>query len=113
MKALLLVDIQYGLDELDFYGGSRNNPQAESNCRRILEFFRENGLPIFHVKHNSINPESPLHPSKDGNAIKESVLPQGSEPLFEKNVNSAFIGTDLKEKLDSENIDEVIILVAN
>ena len=27
--SLLLVDIQYGLDDWEYYGGNRNNPDAE------------------------------------------------------------------------------------
>lgn len=110
MKALLLVDIQVGLDELDYYGGARNNVNAESNCRKLLDYFRERNLPIFHIKHNSSKPASPLHHTKPGNAIKPIVQPLKSEPLIQKNVNSAFIGTGLKENLDSKNITEIIII---
>ena len=110
MKALLLVDIQVGLDEPGYYGGARNNMEAESNCRKLLDFFRENNLPRYHIQHNSTNPASPLHPSKKGNSIKTLVQPEGSEHLFQKNVNSAFIGTDLKERLHEDNIREVIIV---
>jgi len=110
MKALLLIDIQQGMDEPGYYGYSRNNVEAESNCAKILELFRARQLPIFHIKHNSTSQESPLHPSKKGNAIKAIVQPLDSEPLIQKNVNSAFIGTDLKEKLDSKKITEVIIV---
>ena len=42
MEALLLVDIQQGLDDLEYYGGFRNNPDAEQNAARILEQFRKN-----------------------------------------------------------------------
>ncbi len=57
--ALLLIDIQKGLDDIDYYGGHRNNLQAESNARKILDFWRNHKLPIFHIKHNSTNPNSP------------------------------------------------------
>jgi len=110
MKALLLIDIQIGLDELDYYGGARNNLNAESNCRIILDLFRARNLLIYHVMHNSTSPDSPLHPSKPGNVIKPIVQPLHTEPLIQKSVNSAFIGTDLKEKLESENITELIIV---
>lgn len=64
MIALLLIDIQQGLQETKYYGTERNNPDAEKNCGRILKSFREKGLPVFHVKHNSTNPKSPLHQGK-------------------------------------------------
>ncbi|WP_343485931.1 cysteine hydrolase family protein [Allomuricauda sp. d1] len=108
--ALLLIDIQKGLDEWDFYGGHRNNPQAEENAARILEAFRENDFFIFHVRHSSKNPESPLHVSKPGFEIKDGVKPLSTEPLYTKNVNSAFIGTDLEADLMKDGIKMLIIV---
>ncbi|MEP2023857.1 MAG: cysteine hydrolase family protein [Reichenbachiella sp.] len=109
-KALLLIDIQDGLDEVEYYGGQRNNPDAEANCRRVLNLYRERNWPIFHVKHNSVNPESPLYPTKQGNLIKAIVAPINNESIIEKNVNSAFVGTDLKERLDEQQIDDLTIV---
>lgn len=108
--ALLLIDIQEGLDVLDYYGGRRNNPEAEDNCRRLLDFFREKGWPIFHVKHNSTNSNSPLFLGQLGNNIKEIVSPQGQEPVIEKEVNSAFIGTDLQKLLNAQQIKHLIVV---
>ena len=110
MTALLLIDIQQGLQELDYYGGERNNPQAEQNSNKILKAFREKGLPIFHVQHCSLNLESPLHPAKPGNAFHPLVLPLENEPIFQKTVNSAFIGTNLEAELRSKNITDLVIV---
>lgn len=107
---LLLIDIQKGLDEYDFYGGNRNNPKAEENAAKILTAFRKRGFPIYHVRHSSQNPESPLHASKPGFEIKNEVKPLKSEPLFTKNVNSAFIGTDLEQRLRDDAIEKVVIV---
>ncbi|RDY59588.1 cysteine hydrolase family protein [Flagellimonas nanhaiensis] len=110
MTALLLIDIQLGLQQIDFYGTERNNPQAETNCKTILSAFREKQLPIFHIQHSSTNPESPLHPSKKTYAFNPLVQPEGNEPIIQKHVNSAFIGTDLEERLKSQNITDVVIV---
>ncbi|MEO1259985.1 MAG: cysteine hydrolase family protein [Bacteroidota bacterium] len=107
--ALLLIDIQKGLDELDYYGGDRNNLKAEENAGRILQYWRNKGRPVFHVKHNSTSPESPLRKGKPGNEIKEIVRPINDEPVIEKNVNSAFIGTNLKERLEQNGIKKLVI----
>lgn len=107
--ALLLIDIQKGLDELDFYGGVRNNPNAEENAATLLNLWRAIGFPIFHIKHNSTSPQSPLAKGKPGNAIKDIVAPKGNEPVFEKSVNSGFVGTDLQEKLDAQGIQQLVI----
>lgn len=110
MTALLLIDIQSGLQETEYYGTERNNPDAEENCGKILKAFRKKRLPIFHVKHNSTNPASPLYPTKKGNAIHPLVLPMGDEPIIEKTVNSAFIGTNLETRLKKDNITDLIIV---
>lgn len=107
--ALLLIDLQKGLDELEFYGGKRNNPYAEENAAHILKTFRENELPIYHVRHSSQNPDSPLHKSKQGFEIKDEVKPMDNEPVYTKNVNSAFIGTGLNKDLKKENVESLII----
>jgi nicotinamidase-related amidase len=91
--ALLLIDIQSGLDDHAFYGGNRNNPNAEENMASILKKWRALGLPVYHIHHSSQNPASPLHSSKPGFAIKEGFEPIEGEPHFTKGVNSAFIGT--------------------
>jgi nicotinamidase-related amidase len=108
--ALLLVDIQKGLDDLEFYGGERNNPEAEKNASLILAYWRKNNWPLFHIKHCSITPGSPLTEGLPGNDIKEEVKPVTGEPVIKKNVNSAFIGTDLRERLDAEGIHTVVIV---
>ena len=107
--ALLLIDIQKGLDQWDFYGGNRNNPKVEENARTILEYFRKMELPIFHVRHSSTNPASPLHASKPGFEIKDDLKPLPDEPVFTKNVNSAFIGTDLEQVLKDANISKLVV----
>ncbi|MEO9967399.1 MAG: cysteine hydrolase family protein [Reichenbachiella sp.] len=108
--ALVLIDIQDGLDAKGYYGAERNNPTAEDNCKLLLDHFRESEQPIFHIKHNSTLDDSPLHPSQPGNQIKSIVSPVADEPIFEKNVNSAFIGTPLEEELNKLNISRLVMV---
>ncbi len=110
MTALLLIDIQSGLDEPGYYGSERNNPQAENNCRRILDYFRVKKWPVFHVQHSSVNPLSPLFPGKTGHQIKDIVKPLDSEPVIQKSVNSAFIGTELNSKLRDQEIKHLVLV---
>ena len=109
-SALLCIDIQKGLDEPNYYGTRRNNPQAENNIQRIISEWRLKDLPIYHVKHNSTLNDSPLRPGQKGNEFKSCALPLDNEPIIEKDVNSAFIGTDLKERLISNGLSTVIIV---
>lgn len=105
--ALILVDIQHGLD--DPWYGVRNNPDAERNAARLLEAWRERNQPIVHIQHLSTNPESPLFPGKPGVPHKPEVAPQGDEPVMQKNVNSSFIGTELEGWLRDREIGSVVI----
>ncbi|MEL7234524.1 MAG: cysteine hydrolase family protein [Chloroflexota bacterium] len=106
---LLLIDVQQGLDNADYYG-DRNNPHAEQNMAQLLAAWRTRGLPIYHVQHHSTEPNSPLRPESPGVAIKPEVAPQDDEPVFTKNVNSAFIGTDLEQQLRDAEIDTLVVV---
>jgi len=108
--ALILVDIQQGFDDLEHWGGHRNNPDAETNAGKLLELWRQNELPVFHVKHCSTTPGSRLAEGHPGNEFKKIVQPKAGEPVIRKKVNSAFIGTDLKRRLDNANITKVVII---
>jgi nicotinamidase-related amidase len=68
--ALLLIDIQQGFNDIEYWGGQRNNPDAEDNASRLLTFWRQNDLPIFHIKHCSSNPTSRLAEGNIGNEFK-------------------------------------------
>jgi nicotinamidase-related amidase len=105
--ALVIIDVQRGFDDPRM--GRRNNPQAEQNIRKLLNCWRATNRPIFHVKHMSRNPRSVFRKGKPGNAIKKEVWPRGSEPVIKKSVNSAFIGTDLEERLRRKGIWTVVI----
>jgi nicotinamidase-related amidase len=105
--ALILIDIQQGMD--DPYWGPRNNPDAEANAARVLAAWRDASLPVVHVHHRSVRPQSPLYPGKPGVEVKPEVAPIDGEPVFTKTVNSAFIGTGLEAWLEEHGIQRVVI----
>lgn len=107
--ALILIDFQKAFDNIEYWGEERNNLNAEENARILLKLWRENNLPIFHIQHCSINPNALHHETNEGNKFKDIVKPIGEEPIIKKNVNSAFIGTDLKERLDNAKISKLVI----
>lgn len=90
--------------------GERNNPHAEEKMAQLLTAWRNSNRPIFHIQHLSQSPNSPLHPSHPGHEIKEALKPLSQELLFQKQVNSAFIGTDLEEKLREQGVDTLVIV---
>ena len=88
-EALLVVDVQRAFD--DPVWGPRNNPACEENVARLIEAWRRRGEPVVFVRHDSVEPGSPLAPGEPGNALKDVV---SGEPdlLVTKHVNSSFLG---------------------
>jgi nicotinamidase-related amidase len=107
--ALLLIDIQKGFENIEYWGGARNNPDAEEKAGQLLKYWREHKMPVFHIQHCSTNPESPLAEGKRGNELQEVVKPIEGEPVIKKKVNSAFIGTSLKGLLNNMDIKQLVI----
>lgn len=105
--ALILIDIQTGFDSP--FWGARNNPQAESNAARLLNHWRAQGGPLFHIRHLSTTAGSPLEAGQAGADFKPDVQPAQDEAVIEKSVNSAFIGTDLEARLMAGNITDLVI----
>ena len=108
--ALLLVDIQKAFLEKDYPGLIRNNEHAEFICGKILKKWRTLDLPIIHVRHSSTNPESKLHKSRPGFEFNDYVRPLETEMVLTKEVNSAFIGTNLENILIKSQIDTLVIV---
>ena len=107
---LLLVDIQKAFLEKDYPGLIRNNEHAEFICGKILKKWRTLDLPIIHVRHSSTNPESKLHNSRLGFEFNDYVTPLETEMVLTKEVNSAFIGTNLENILIKSHIDTLVIV---
>ena len=105
---LLLVDVQTGLDHPSW--GKRNNPDAEAHMSSLLKHGRENGWPVMHVQHCSTEANSPLRPGQPGVACKEATAPENEETVFQKNVNSAFIGTSLEETLKERHLENLVVV---
>lgn len=108
--ALVLIDVQNAFLDETYWGGNRNNKNAEKICGRILEVWRKLNLPIFHVRHSSTNPKSKLHITNAGFEFNDYVVPKDNETIVTKNVNSAFIGTNLKEQIDNQKINTLVIV---
>ena len=107
--ALLVIDVQKAFDEIEAAGVHRNNPDATARIADLLRAFRSKGAPVFHVRHASIEPNSPFRPERPGHAVKDEAREQPGEPVIVKNVHSAFIGTDLEARLRDQGILTVVI----
>src|SRR5690242_10172760 len=104
--ALVIVDVQRAIDD-PTWGDDRNNPHAEANIARLLAHWRERGWPIIHIRHASREANSTYRRGQPGFEFKPEVVPLAGERIVEKQVNSAFIGTDLQRHL--QGIATVVI----
>jgi len=105
--ALVVVDVQVGF--ADPRWGPRDNPSSEQNIAALVNAWRERGLPIVFVRHDSTEPDSPLAPDRPGNALRPEL---GGPPdlLVTKRVNSAFHGDpSLDEWLRSRDIGSLVV----
>ena len=109
--ALLMIDVQVGVDVLEHWGGSkgrRNNPEAETHIAEILTSWRDVNLPICYTAHDSREAASPLKLCESGGAFKAGLEPRNGDLVFEKDVNSGFIGTSLEIELRRAGINRLV-----
>lgn len=105
---LILIDVQEGFKAP--YWGVRNNPNLEENIDKLLGFWRQLDAPIYHVQHLSKNPLSPLWPTSPGVDFMDFARPRPGERVFQKQVNSAFIGTELESTLRKAGATEIVLI---
>src|SRR5439155_20628636 len=106
---LLVVDVQKGMDVYaEQY--NRNNPDLERNIARLQAAWRKTGRPIIHIQHLSTEPKSPLRPGQPGVEIKDEVRPLPGEPVVQKSVSSAFIGTTLEADLRRRGLTTLVLV---
>lgn len=106
--ALLVIDVQKGMDDPRL--GRRNNPGAEKNIERLLQAWRASGRPVIHVQHDSTEANSPFRPGLPGNEVKPEAQPRPGEPVVRKCVSSAFIGTDLEQRLRAAQQKTLVVV---
>ena len=111
--ALLLIDVQVGVDVLSHWGGPtgrRNNPNAEANILQLLAAWRKAKLQVAFTRHDSREAKSPLKFSLPTGAQKPGFEIAPGEIVVEKDVNSGFIGTSLEVQLRRAEISRLVIV---
>lgn len=110
--ALLLIDMQKGVDVLEHWGGPsgrRNNPAAESHTKKLLDAWRQQSLPIVFTRHDSWESASPLKWSLSTGEMKQGFEPADGEVVIRKHANSGFVGTSLEIELRRLGVSQLVI----
>lgn len=111
-QAIIVVDIQN-----EYFAAGKlplvNIEQAAANAARVIATARQNKDLLIHVRHEFPDPNAPLFtPGSDGVNIHESVAPKDDEPVILKNYPNSFLKTNLKELLDHNDIEEIVLIGA-
>jgi nicotinamidase-related amidase len=107
--ALIVIDVQRAFDEWEAAGKRRNNPEAVARIVELLNAFRHSRTPIYHIRHQGTRPNSSFAPGGTGYPVKDEAREIEGEPVIVKRVNSAFIGTDLENRLRAADIKTLVI----
>jgi nicotinamidase-related amidase len=105
--ALIVIDLQKAIDQPSW--GERNNPEAQKNVAALLQAWRRTGRPVYHIRHDSIEPDSQYRPGQPGHEFKPETQPAAGEAVIGKKTNSAFIGTDLEARLRAANQTVLVV----
>ncbi|HEX6692889.1 MAG TPA: cysteine hydrolase family protein, partial [Burkholderiales bacterium] len=107
--ALLIIDIQNDY----FPGGAMELEGADAagaKAGAVLQKFRNQGTPVFHIRHLSTRPGATFFlPGTKGAEIHASVTPRTGEPVVEKNFPNSFRGTVLQKRLEELAVRDLVI----
>ncbi|MED4080720.1 cysteine hydrolase family protein [Halalkalibacterium halodurans] len=104
---LIVIDVQNAFE--DAIWGKRNNPFAERNIEKLIDYWNLNQMLVIYVKHLSKNKESLFYYKNETSEFKEMINPLPKDIIIKKSVNSAFIGTNLEEILRKNNCPNIVI----
>jgi len=102
--ALVIVDMQTALVEAEPY----NKSVVIENIKALLNACRKKEIPVIYIQHNGENGSELEHGSTGWSIYKESA-PLPDEKIFEKQYNSAFRGTGLREYIDGIGVKNIIL----
>jgi nicotinamidase-related amidase len=74
-----------------------------------LQAWRAEGLPVVHVRHDSIDPRSAYRSGMPAQEFKPEAAPVSGELVVQKTTPDAFAGTDLEARLDDLGATTLVV----
>jgi len=107
-KALIVIDLQN-----DYFCGGKmelqNIDESLIQTNKLIKYAREENYKIYFVQHFATNDDATFFvPDTNGVELNKNLDIQ-DDMIIEKNYPNSFRDTKLKEELDKENINELII----
>lgn len=111
-RAIVVVDLQN-----DYFAGGKYElvgiDKAAENAARVIEAARAKGDRVIHVQHIFPSPDAPFFaPDSEGSKINPLVAPREGETVVVKNHPNSFLKTELKQILDADGIEDVVVVGA-
>jgi nicotinamidase-related amidase len=110
-RAIIVVDLQ------NEYLPSGKLPlvgidEAAANAAKVIEAARSAGDKVIHIRHESPTDVPFFVPGTEGAEIIPVVAPADGELVITKNYPNSFRETKLKQALDEEGIQDVVVVGA-
>lgn len=102
---LIVVDVQNALVKKHPY----NERKVIENIKKLLLKARDTNKDVVYVRHDD-GKGTELEKDTDGWNIYEDIAPKNGEYIVEKEYNSAFHKTRLREYLESKEINTIILV---
>lgn len=102
---LLVVDVQNAL----IWAHPYNERKVIENIKRLISVSKAYGIEVVYVRHHD-QVGGELVIQTDGWQIYSEIAPNRAEKVFDKQFNSAFLHTGLKEYLDRKKISSLILV---
>lgn len=108
-KALLVIDLQN-----DYFPGGKWTLEginaATANAVRLVAAERDKGNLVVHIRHEFPTSDAPFFaPGSKGSEIHQDVQPASGEAVILKNQVNSFRNANLKDVLDKNGIEEIVI----
>lgn len=111
-QAIIVVDLQN-----EYLAGGKlplvGIEAATANAAKVIAAARANGDLVVHIRHEAAQANAPFFVSgTPGVEIIPAVTPAAGEPVIVKNYPNSFRATGLKQTLDGQGVQDVVIVGA-
>lgn len=103
--ALLVVDVQQAMMDDRPY----RETELISNIGTLLRAARQSGIEVIYVRHDGGAGDT-LEAHTPGWEISPAIAPEADERIFDKQFNSAFRGTGLREYLQQRGVGTLVLV---